>query len=68
MRYLVLESGPQHLHEWRSEQRDVPADFVRLFGGESMQVPPVIGVAIGADADNTHAHSLGHVADLVLAP
>ena len=35
---------------------------------ESKEVPPVTGVAVGADADNTHGHSLAHVADLVLEP
>jgi len=27
-----------------------------------------VGIAVGADADNTHGHSVAHVADLVLAP
>lgn len=68
MRYLVLRSGTQELHRWIEERRDVAADFVRLFGSESPQVPPVVGVAIGADTDNTHGRSLAHVAELVLAP
>jgi len=50
------------------ERRDVAADFMQLFGAESPQVPPIVGVAIGADTDNTHGHSLGHVAGLVLEP
>jgi hypothetical protein len=68
LRYLVLQSGAAHKGQWRSERRDVAADFMRLFGAESAQMPPVIGVAIGADADNTHGRSLGFVADLVLQP
>ncbi len=68
MRYIVLQGGPEHLGHWMSERRDVSADFIRLFGAESAQVPPVIGLAVGADADNTHGHSLGYVADLVLRP
>ena len=68
LRYLVLQSGPASLGQWRSERRDVAADFVRLFGDESTQMPPLIGVAIGADADNTHGHSLAYVADLALQP
>lgn len=68
VRYLVLESGPAQARRWVAERRDVAADFTRLFGDESDAVPPVIGVAIGADADNTHGHSLAYVADLVLAP
>ena len=68
MRYLVLRSGPQDLHRWLPERRDVGADFLKLFGRESAQIPPIVGVAVGADADNTHGHSVAHVADLVLAP
>ena len=68
VRYLVLESGAEHLHQWQPERRDVAADFVRLFGDESPQPPPIIGIGVGADADNTHGHGLGHVADLMLEP
>ncbi len=68
MRYLVLRSGTQELHRWVEERRDIGADFLRLFGLESPQVPPVVGVAVGADADNTQGHSVAHVAELVLAP
>lgn len=68
MRYIVLESGPTKLRQWKAERRDVMADFVKLFGAESAKVPPIIGVAIGADADNTHTRSLGYVANIVLEP
>jgi hypothetical protein len=68
VRYLVLRSGAQDLHRWLPERRDVAADFLRLFGHESRQVPPIVGVAVGADADNTRGHGIAHVADLVLAP
>ena len=68
VRYKVLESGPARLHQWTPERRNLVADFIELFGDESKEVPPVTGVAVGADADNTHGHSLAHVADLVLEP
>ncbi|WP_298827358.1 DUF3047 domain-containing protein [uncultured Piscinibacter sp.] len=64
VRYLVLQSGGAG--RWASERRDVGADFLRLFGDEAEQVPPVVGVAVGADADNTRGHGLAAVADLVL--
>ncbi|MDP3819934.1 MAG: DUF3047 domain-containing protein [Burkholderiales bacterium] len=68
VRYKVLESGSARLHQWTPEKRNLAADFIELFGDESKEVPPMTGVAVGADADNTHGHSLAHVADLVLEP
>ena len=68
IRYKVLQSGPEHLHQWVGERRNIGADFVELFGNESSEVPPVIGVLVGADADNTHGHSLAHVAEVVIEP
>jgi hypothetical protein len=68
MRYLVLQSGPAKLGQWVAERRDVLADFAKAFGPESTPTPPVIGIAIGADTDNTHSRSLGFVADLVIVP
>ena len=68
MRYMVLQSGAAGAQDWKSEQRDVAADFLRLFGSESSTVPPIVSVAIGADADNTKGHSVGHVTGIALAP
>jgi hypothetical protein len=68
MRYIVLQSGGARLRQWTPQRRDVAADFMKLFGAETTQLPPIIGVAVGADADNTHSRSLGHVADLTLEP
>ena len=68
LRYVVLQSGPARVGQWVSEGRDLKADFLRLFGKESSEVPALIGIAIGADADNTHQHSVAHVADLRLEP
>lgn len=68
LRIIVLQSGEAHLHHWRHERRDVIADFMQLFGDEANVAPPIIGVAVGADADNTGGDSLGYVGDLVLEP
>ena len=66
VRYLVLESGSAKRNQWVAERRDVDADFKRLFGAESPAVPPVIGIAVGADADNTASRSVAYVADVAL--
>ncbi|MEP7056148.1 MAG: DUF3047 domain-containing protein [Caldimonas sp.] len=66
MRYLVVRSGPLKPNQWVSERRDITADFTKLFGAESDGVPPIIGIAVGADSDNTKSHSLGYVSGLTL--
>lgn len=66
IRFVVLEGPQAPLHQWLAEKRDIDADFLRLFGDEAQAVPPLMGIAIGADADNTRAHSVAHLADLVL--
>ncbi len=68
-RYIVLETGSANLKQWKTEKRDVNADFKKLFADESPgKAPPVIAVGIGADSDNTKAHSLGYVANIELEP
>ena len=68
LRYMVLESGSARRGQWVDERRDVAADFLRLFGDESKTVPTIVGVAVGADADNTQGHSVAYVRELVLGP
>ena len=68
MRYIVLESGNDKLDRWVSEKRDVGADFLKLFKDESPTVPPIIGIAIGADSDNTKSRSVSYVSGVVLEP
>lgn len=68
LRYIVVESGSAKLGRWVAERRDLRADFLRAFGAECEVVPPVIGVAVGADADNTRGHSVAYVSQLVLEP
>ena len=65
LRYVVLRSGDKP-HQWLSEKRDIGADFLKFFGIESATLPPLLGIAVGADADNTRGRSVGYVADLVL--
>jgi len=64
----VVQSGSGKLQQWIAERRDVAADFQRLYGAESDRLPPILGVAVGADADNTRTQSLAFVGDLALEP
>lgn len=66
IRFVVLRGPEAPLKTWVSEQRDVWADFLKLFADEADAVPPMVGVAIGADADNTQSHSLAHVGAISL--
>ena len=67
IRMIVVRGAGTPIATWRSQSRDIGADFVRLFGDEAKEVPPIIAVAVAGDADNTHVHTVAHVADLVLA-
>lgn len=66
VRYLVLRGQGDALREWRREERDLRADFVRLFGSEAGAALPLQAVAVSGDADNTQGHSTALLADLVL--
>lgn len=50
VRVVVVESGSRRLDQWVVEERDISADFRAAFGEEP---PPVSGVAIAADTDQT---------------
>ncbi len=69
IRTLVLQSGTGRLGQWIAQKRNLVADYQRLFGDESEgKVPEVIGIAVAADADNIHGHSLAYFGDIVLTP
>jgi hypothetical protein len=69
VRFIVLDSGTERLGQWASHRRNVWDDYQRLFGDESPgQVPDISGVAVSADADNTHGHALSYVGDIRLSP
>ncbi|MEO7243488.1 MAG: DUF3047 domain-containing protein [Variovorax sp.] len=68
LRYMVLQSGSAKLGQFVAQRRDVVADFLLLFGDESKTVPAIVGIAVGADADNTQGHSVAYVRELSLEP
>lgn len=52
IRKLAVESGPQHLGQWRRYQRNIRADFEKAFG----EAPgTLLGLAIMTDTDNTRS-------------
>lgn len=69
IRYIVLQSGASKLRQWVAQKRDLVADYQRVFGDESEgKTPDVTGVAVQADADNTHGHGLSYFGDITLTP
>jgi hypothetical protein len=68
VRYLVLRGAESPPGAWREERRDIAADFRRLFGDESREVPRLLAVGVGADADNTGGRSRAYLTGLTLAP
>lgn len=50
LRKIVLQSGPAAVGQWRSESRDVAADFKEAFGFDA---PAILGISVGNDTDNT---------------
>lgn len=67
VRFITLQGKGAPLALWQTETRDVDADFANLFADElpaGASVPKVRAVLIGADSDNTGAHSVGWVRGL----
>lgn len=67
VRTIVLQSGSAG--EWRSERRDLDADFRAAFGAQwAGPTPRVTGVAIGSDTDQTRESVTAWFGDLALNP
>jgi hypothetical protein len=63
VRKLVVESGADHVKQWRQYQRDVRADFEKAFG----EAPGALaGVAIMTDSDNTRSNVRAWYGDIRL--
>jgi len=61
---VVVESGPEKTGTWITEQRDILADYRRLFGGE----PRKLGaIAVMTDTDNTAGEALAWYGDITIS-
>lgn len=62
VKMIVVESGPDRLHQWVSEERNLYEDYKKAFGEE----PPMIsGVAIMTDTDNTGETATAFYGDII---
>ncbi len=68
VRYVVASSGAARPGQWLALERRLGFDFLRAFGHETREIPALIALVVGADADNTGARSLAFVGDLTLLP
>lgn len=61
---LAVESGPSRTGQWVTEQRDILADFRKVFGED----PPEAGaIAIMTDTDNTGADATAWYGEITLS-
>jgi len=59
---IVVASGAANLNRWMTIERDVVADFRAAFGRDP---PPIVGVAIMTDTDNTGESATAWYGDIV---
>lgn len=60
-RMVVVESGAAKAGQWVTETRDLAADFRAAFGEDA---PPISGVAIATDTDNTGENATAWYGDI----
>jgi hypothetical protein len=61
---VAIESGSRYLGKWRSEERNVYRDYVSFYGKAP---PPVVGVAIMTDSDDTGESGVAFYGDIEFA-
>ncbi|MGD9953253.1 MAG: DUF3047 domain-containing protein, partial [Burkholderiales bacterium] len=63
VRMVVVDSGPENLGRWVEHERDVGADYRQAFGTAP---PPVKGVVVSTDTDNTRDTAETFYGDVLL--
>jgi len=63
LRMIVVESGTSKAGRWVEEERDVYADYRKAFGTDP---PPISGIAIMTDTDNTGSRATAWYGDVSL--
>jgi len=63
VRKIVVDSGPQHLRQWRDHKRDLAADFRLAFGEEPGALK---SVALMSDSDNTRSSAMSWFGEVEL--
>lgn len=63
VRMVVVQSGASRAGTWVAETRDVAADYRAAFGEDA---PPISGIAIMTDSDNSKKQAEAYYGDLTL--
>jgi len=63
-KFIVLESGNGRAGQWVTEERNLAADWRRLFKTEKM--PRIVGLGVFTDSDGTHTSVTGSYDDIVI--
>lgn len=66
VQYLVVESGPQRLGQWLHYERDLNADYLRVFGEAASG--PVTSIGLLTDSDDLKAHVQAWYANVAWSP
>ena len=61
---FVLQSGNARTNEWIAEERDVTADWEKVFTGKPM--PKIVGLGVMTDSDSLGQRLVGSYADIEL--
>lgn len=65
VRMVAVRSGSEDAGRWVSEERDILKDYRRLFGEDP---PPLAGIAVMTDTDNTGEKAEAWFSDITLSP
>jgi hypothetical protein len=65
VRMFVVESGTANAGSWLTYERDLVADYRAAFGEEA---PPIVGIALMTDSDNTGETAEAWYGDIELVP
>jgi hypothetical protein len=62
---IAVNSGARQAGQWVTVERDIVADYRRAFGEAP---PPIVGIAIMTDGDNTGAAATAWYGDIIVDP
>ncbi len=60
---IVVESGREHVGEWRTATRNIAEDYRQCFGG---QPPEAVAIGLMTDTDNTHSQAMAAFDDVTI--